>query len=335
MIIWRMRVVLHVAAAACLIYLAALSAADPADAAKSVVVTDGGGKEHKLKAWKFTTGVRRLTWLADKKELENREPDKKEPAKKDAPKGKAPVRPAIGPEAFELREENSTGWEDGILTLLPLENIRSIEFDADKKSIAVQVPSGDKDDITLTGTTRYVGINKLTLEAEVDKGDMGIAEVRFQGGVPKASLKKIAFASPKKPADLQGRPAVITDSEKKKKTTHPVTDLQPLYRFDDGTEKLAPVLMFKKTLKLDVAKIQKIQASEDKPKDMDGPEWVVTMKDGEETTLTVLKTITLDDREAKLEGLLGRVPGGYRLFPVHTISEIQFDAKPEAKPEDK
>jgi hypothetical protein len=147
-------------------------------------------------------------------------------------------------------------------------------------------------------------------------------------------LKKVVFPSPKKVADLQGRPAVITDSEKKK-GTHAITDVQPLYRFEDGTEKLAPTLMFKKTLKLDVAKIQKIHAGEDKPKDMDGPEWLVTMKDGEETTLTLLKTITLDDKEARLEGLLGRVPGGYRLFPVHTISEIQFDAKPEAKPEDK
>lgn len=335
----RTRAVLHAAAAGCLIYVAALSAADPADAPKGdpLVVTDNAGKEHKLKTWKFVAGMRRLAWLApaDKKDIDKKDPEKKEPAKKDAPKGKAPARPAAGPEAFALREENSTSFEDGILTLLPLEHIRSIEFDADKKSISIQVVTGDMDDATLTGTTRYFGINKLTIEAEVDKGDLGIAEVRFQGGVPKAGLKKVVFPSPKKPADAQGRSAVITDNEKRKKGTHAATDLQPLYRFEDGTEKLAPILMFKKTLKLDVGKIQKIQASEEKPKDMDGLEWLVTMKDGEETTLILLKTITLDDRQATLEGLLGRVPGGYRLFPAHTISEIQFDAKPEAKPEEK
>jgi hypothetical protein len=163
---------------------------------------------------------------------------------------------------------------------------------------------------------------------------MGIAEVRFQGGVPKASLKKVVFPSPKKVADGQGRPAVITDSDKKK-GSHAVTDLQPLYRLEDGTEKLATFLMFKKTLKLDVAKIQKIQLGEEKPKDMEGAEWLVTMKDGEETALTLLRTTTIDDKPATLEGLLGRVPGGYRLFPAHTISAIQFDAKPEAKPEEK
>jgi hypothetical protein len=334
MIIWRTRAVVHAAAAACLICLTTLSGAD-APKGDALVVTDGAGKEHKLKAWKFAAGIRHLTWLApaDKKD-DKKEPEKKEPAKKDGPKGKAPPRPTVGPEAFALREENSTGWEDGILTLVPLEHIRSIEFDPDKKSISIQVVTADKDDATLTGTTRFIGINKLTLEAEVDKGDLGIAEVRFQGGVPKATLKKVVFPSPKKPADLQGRPAVIMDSEKKK-GTHAATDPQALYRFEDGTEKLAPTLMFKKTLKLDLAKIQKIQAGEDKPKDMDGPEWVVTMKDGEETTLTLLKTVTLDDRQATLEGLLGRVPGGYRLFPAHTISEIQFDMKPEAKPEEK
>jgi len=337
MTIWRTRAVLHVAAAACLVYLATLSAADPAG---ELLVTDSAGKEHKLKAWKFAAGVRHLTWLAsaEKKEPEKKEPEKKDPAKKDPAKGKAPSRPAVGPEAFEMREENSTGFQDGILTLVLLEHIRGMEFDADKKTISVQVATGEKEDATLTGTTRYIGINKLAIEAEVDKGDMGIAAVRFQGGVPKGGIKKIVFPSPKKAAEAQGRPAVITDSEKKK-GSHTVTDLQPLYRLDDGTEKLAPFLMFKKTLKLDVGKIQKIQAGAEKPKDkdkeMEGTEWVVTMKDGEETTLNLLKTATFDDKPAILEGLLGRVPGGYRLFPAHTISEIQFDAKPEAKPEEK
>jgi hypothetical protein len=327
MTMWKCRAALFCAAAGYLACVTALTAADDAPKGDILVVTDGAGKEHKLKAWKFGTGVRHLTWLAP---ADKKEPEKKDPAKK----GKAPARPAIGPEAFELREENSTGFQDGILTLIPLAHISSIEFDADKKAITVHLPTGDKDESSLTGTTRYAGINKLSIEAEVDKGDLGIAEVRFQGGVPKGGIRKVAFPTPKKAAELQGRTAVITDTEKQKKGTHAVSDLQPLYRIEDGTEKLLPTLMFKKTLKLDVAKIQKVQAGEDKPKDMDGPEWVVTMKDGEETTLTLLKTITVDDKQATLEGMLGKVPGGYRLFPIHTIGEIQFDAKPEVK-EDK
>jgi len=42
--------------------------------------------------------------------------------------------------------------------------------------------------------------------------------------------------------------------------------------------------------------------------------------------------VTLDGKEAELEGLLGRVPGGYKLFPPHTFSQIEFDVA-EKKPE--
>ena len=37
----------------------------------------------------------------------------------------------------------------------------------------------------------------------------------------------------------------------------------------------------------------------------------------------------LDGKAAVLEGFVGRVPAGYKLFPVHVIEEIQFDAKPK------
>jgi len=87
------------------------------------------------------------------------------------------------------------------------------------------------------------------------------------------------------------------------------------------------VLLFKKTLKLDVAKISKLRASEGK--EADGLEWGVTLKDGEEETLTLLPKGMIDDKEAVLEGLLGRVPAGYKLFPMHTIAGVQFD---EPKP---
>ena len=35
----------------------------------------------------------------------------------------------------------------------------------------------------------------------------------------------------------------------------------------------------------------------------------------------------IDDKPATLEGLLGKVPVGYKLFPPHAITEIVFGEK--------
>ena len=92
----------------------------------------------------------------------------------------------------------------------------------------------------------------------------------------------------------------MTDTDKKEKTVHKVTDLQALYRLPDGTERLLPLLMFKKTLKVDMTKVKKLSAGE--AGTLQAPEWVVTFKDGEEQTLSLLRTIPLDDKQAFLEG---------------------------------
>jgi hypothetical protein len=34
----------------------------------------------------------------------------------------------------------------------------------------------------------------------------------------------------------------------------------------------------------------------------------------------------LGDKPAVFEGLLGRIPAGYKLFPAHVITEVIFDA---------
>src|SRR5271157_1719659 len=123
-------------------------------------------------------------------------------------KGKAPpkaakLRPGVGPEALEFRDEHSTNFVDGILTLIPLKNIRSIDYDNDKQTVTVKVISAEKGaaDEILTGATKFRGINKLTIEAEVDKGDMGIAELKFQGGVPKG-IHALSFPVPRAPAAM-------------------------------------------------------------------------------------------------------------------------------------
>ncbi|HEY1861055.1 MAG TPA: hypothetical protein VGG61_11905, partial [Gemmataceae bacterium] len=93
-------------------------------------------------------------------------------------------------------------------------------------------------------------------------------------------------------------------------------------------------LMFKKTLKLDMTELKKLVTVDSKA--AEGKEMDVTLKDGQTDTLTLLKTGKLEDKDATLVGLVARVPAGYKLFPIHTVTEIQFDErKEEKKPEKK
>jgi hypothetical protein len=289
-----------------------------------LVIVDARGKEQKLKTWEFVTGTRRLEWLAP--------PEKKDPKDKEGEDG--PRRPAVrrpqGPEALVFRDENSTGWVDGVLTLIPLDRLRGLDFDEENQTATVRVAAGDKPDadVTLTGTTKYARMNKVTIEAEVDKGELGVAAVKYQGGV-KGGIKGIRFPSAKAAPAPAGRPAQVTvNLDGKKQVTEKVTDLQVLYRGLAGGEKLSPILLFKKTVKVPVDKLQKLVAAGG-----EGAEWQLTLKGGSEETFTLLTTGELDGVRVRLEGLLGKVPAGYKLFPLHTVAEVQFDeAKPD-KPE--
>jgi hypothetical protein len=325
---WRpLLTVLAVAAMLC-----SLKAADPLPEPPApaepgtLIVVDNAGKEQKLKSWKFAAGVRTLAWFAP--------PAIDKDAKDDVkPKGEK-AKPPAGPEALVFREDNSTDFQDGILTLIPVDRLRVIDYDNEKRTVAIRVAAGEKpaDDALLTGTTKYLGVNRLTIEAEVDRGDMGIAEVKFLSGGTEKPIRAVRFAAPKPPAAApESRPAFVVVEGKN--NVQKVADLQPLYQFADGGERLLTQLMFKKTLKIDVAKVQKLTAVEGRVPE--GKEMDVTLKDGNSDTLTLLKTITLDGKQATLAGLVGRVPAGYKLFPLHTFTEIQFDEYKESKPEKK
>jgi hypothetical protein len=301
-----------------------------------LVVTDAAGKEQKLKTWKFT-GTRHLAWLAPAKEGEDKPKDSDKPKENDKPKEGEPKKdappprggprakpaPATGPEAIPFRDENSTDFRDGILTFVPLTALRAIEFDAEKETMTVRAAAGDKADAeeALTGTTKYKGINKLTIEAEVDKGDLGVGEVKFLGGVPKG-IRAVRFPAPKALPAPTGRTATVTVAGSTT-NTQKATDLQPLYLFADGTERVLPTLFFKKTLKVNIAKLKKLRGV--KVEDIDNPEFGVTLADGDEETYTLMPKVTIDGRDAVLEGLVGRVPAGYKLFPMHTIGEVEFE----------
>lgn len=288
----------------------------PADGG-ALVVIDAAGKEQKLKSWKIVGGTRRLGWLAPAG------PAPKKAAPKDDDEKAAPA----GPEALAFREGEEIHFVEGVLTLVPLDRVRSVDYDGEKETVTakVVVPGGGEE--SLVGSTKYKGINKLALEAEIDKGDLGVAEVRYSGGGPKG-IRGIRFPGTGAPAaGPAGRSATVTSIDGMTKSTHKVSDLMPLYRFDDGREKLVPTLFFRKTLKIDIGKVRRLAAGET---DKDDPAWQVQLKDGSDESFVLLTAPEIEGHKAHLEGLVGRVPAGYKLFPAATISEVVFEAAEKA-----
>lgn len=297
-------------ATSALLLLAALPFAAGQDARKpasaTLTVVDSKDKSNKVTDWKWLSGTRRLGWLAGD------EPKPKDKVKKG--------QPAAGPEAFALREETTINFAKGVTTLIPLDRLRKMTFDAEKKTLTVLANAG-KDDVTLEGTTKYTGINWIGLEAEVDQGGDGVAAVKFQGGGLKGNVKSVLFPLSDVEAIKPGRPAVVQTLDKNVKKKHVVSDLMPLYSVNGGREKLAGTLMFRKTLKLEVDKLKTItDATED-----DEITWRVVPKEGEERLLTLLDKATIDGQPAELLGFVGKVPVGYKLFPLRRIAGVYFD----------
>src|SRR5262249_55281636 len=120
-------------------------------------------------------------------------------------------------------------------------------------------------------------------------------------------------------------------------------DLKPLYRLIDGSFRVVPTLLFKKTLRVDVAKIQRLTIPEGNGDSSGGQEVEVELKGGKAHTLTLLDRVSpLDGKPALLVGFVGQVPAGYKLFPQrakpnNTFTEIKFEEekKEEPKKEDK
>ena len=308
-----------------LLGLAALTPAYPIDEKPAenktgaIVLVDATGKEHKVTGYRVTAGARRLGWLVPGNVT-----------KKKDPKDKSPVVATEGPEALVVRDDASIRFLEGVVTLVPLTQLRTVRFDNEKGTMTAIVAIGAKaeEDVSLSGTTKYKGINKITLEAEVDKGDAGVATLTFQGGILKGGIRAVTFLAPKVEATKPGRPAVVITQDDDVKKTHKVSDLMALYRLPSGGEKLLPTMMFKKTLKMDLAKVKTINVSSEKEADS---VWQVVQKDGEEASLTPLGTLPINGQTATLIGLVGKVPAGYKLFPIRRLHTIAFDTSEEPK----
>jgi hypothetical protein len=272
---------------------AADEAKDPKEQ-KFPVVTDAGGKEVVLKKWKMVGGTRQLGWIAAK------------------------------PEVFDVREVGSTTFKDGVTTFVPVSRVQGIKYEYDKETCAIQIAGLDK---PLTGTTKYKDINVITIEAEVDQGKSGVADLRYRGGVIKGGIKEIKFPDAKAP---EAPPAkgelfsflIVPEAKGKSGVVMTASNVQALYRFGDGSEKPLSWLMFKKTLKVEIADIRSMHVGDFNVKEKTA-ECEVQLKDGMQLSVTLLTSVSIDGKPATLVGLLGDVPAGWKLFPVHTFQEFQ------------
>mgnify|MGYP001017857088 CR=1 FL=1 len=268
-----------------------------ADEPKSTAptITDTAGKEVTPKKWKVSYGLKKLTWAEGK------------------------------PEVFEMRELHSTTFKDGILTYIPTTRLQRLAYDYEKDSVEAFVAGVDK---PLLGSTRFKDINNIVIEAEIDQGAAGVVELRFRGGLAKGGIRGVKFPdakAPEKAPELGQLYSFTVPPEGKGKTGPTIQTahkIQALYRLPSGEEKLVDYLMFKKTLKVELSNILKMNFGEYNVKDATS-ECELKMKDGSDLSVTLLTTITLNDKQAKLIGFVGAVPAGYRLFPVHTITEMQ------------
>lgn len=281
-----------------------------------LVVVDGGGKELRLNNWKFSLGTRRLAWLA--------------PQAKAAPKKDKLAPPASqGPECLEFREEKSTTYANGILTLIPLTRLQSIDYDHAKKLVSVTFLRADGKEETLTGTTKFSNINNFHIEGDAESAALTVSGVvKLQDGFLKAGIRGYRFPKPEPGPEATGRAAVITAVDK---SVHKVVDLVPLYKIGPS-QRTVPVLVFQKTVKVDFANLAKLAHIPTKDKKFVSFDFDVTLRDGTKQGLTLLDKTTLDeDQPAVLVGLVGKTSAGYKLFPAHTIADLTLEKKDDNK----
>jgi hypothetical protein len=277
-------------------------AQDPPPKGEAVVV-DVEGHEIKLSNVKFSTGTRRLAWLADPK-------GSTEEARK-------------GPLALEIRETQSTTFAKGVVTLIQLAHVESAQYDYEKQLARVRL-KGLKE--PLTATLQYKGINVLGLSGLVD-GKATTWSAGSQGKSPVKALKSVTFsgASPLPEARSTGTTwSVKIVQPKAGDPTLTVRNLKLLYQFPGGIESLDDAIPVRKGAVLPLngtVKRFEILAT-DTNTNLAAAEVETTT--GPERVVIVPLTKEQDQKTGTLLGFLGEVEAGWKLFPLHTIKVISL-----------
>jgi hypothetical protein len=279
-------------------WLAAWAAGAAADdpAAKDpgpATLVDSAGQEIQLTGARFTTGVRRLGWLAD-------------------PAGTTDDT-RKGPLALEVREPHSTTYQKGVVTLIPVGSVEAVRYEYDKQAMTVGVKGAPA---PVPGTLQFKGINVCGVE-----GSAGGLVGKFAGGVPKDGFKSVAFPGAK---PLPSRPtggltwSVQIDQPKAANPTLTVRNLKALYAAPGG-EQLADALPVRKGDPLPLnASLKRLEVLAVDPNTQMAALEVAT-DGGPDRVVAVPLAREQGGRTAVLVGLLGEVDVGWKLFPLHTI----------------
>ena len=277
----------------------ALAFARAADGPTEATITDAEGKAVKVSELTFTTGTRRLAWLAD-------------PAD-DAKKG---------PLVLEMREPHSTSLKVGVVTYVPVSSVESIKYDYDKLATGVAVKVKGVTE-PVAGTLQYKGINVLGLGGTAEGESM-----KFIGGtLAKGGIKAVAFPNAKPlPARKAGTPwAIQIDQKAAMDPTLKASNVKFLYRFPGG-EELADAATVRKgdPLKLDESVTAFTPVAVDQNTHMAAVEVQIG---GTDKVVVLPLHFEKDGKMAVLVGLLGEVDAGWKLFPLHTIKSMKRQKK--------
>jgi hypothetical protein len=262
----------------------------------AVVAARRRGTEFKIKDWKFTSGTKRLSWVA----------------------------PAPGVEALAFYEGKVAPLKKSVLTYLPIASIRSIHFDTarDKEIVTVRVARSDKeaDDEILIGPLFYSGFNTLEITGTIDTADKDQETVDFDGG-SREGVRSIKFSSPKPIEPLPKGRAASVKHVKMEYPTLQVVDLQVLYVQGDGSWKTLPTLYFNDPSKAELANIRKLTQMRS-----GGNSYQVTLLTGQKNPRVIVNE-PKDAGDVELVGFVGRFSAGYRIFPLVTVGEVLFEDK--------
>jgi hypothetical protein len=264
--------------------------------AQELVLIDANDKEVRLKEWKIVHGTQKLPWTKDSDDF------------------------------IEVREESSTTFQQGIQTFVPLSAVKRIDYDGAAKTATFVIRTAGGKEEKLTGTTKFQGINKLAVETEVNLGELGQATAVYLGGVERG-LKSIQFPAAKGELAPPVGKAYAIVAHDKMKSAHAARALTPLYQVRQSAQ-LQPYLYFKPSAKVEFANIVSLKYIPSKDKKQPVVVEVAT-QDGNRANLQPLDLPKLNDQSAagKLIGLAGRVPAGWKVFPLHTIQELKAAEK--------
>lgn len=282
--------------------------APPAPESSALLITDADGQLVTITQPRFTVGVRRLGWLADPNA-----------ATEDGKKG---------PWAFELREPDSTTFQKGVLTLIPLASIEAIDYDYKQLTAKVLIKGLPT---PVIGTTRYKGFCFLGVE-----GLSGGKKVQLLGGelskaksAIRTGFQSIRFphAQPLPPRSTDSRTwRIYLEAAKADDKPQTVRQVKALYQLANGQERLVSGLRVRNgqpiMLDADPAVASKMDVVAVDP----NKNTLVLAVDAPDR-LVVIPTHQLEDQPARLLGLVGEVEAGWKFFPLHTIARMEIDSQ--------